>query len=625
MSLPTHISAKLESRRLRWLANWVFPLNPRRFKEALHCYVFTLFNSFASSLVIFFIAVGHQVVRPATRQMRVTFFLAGAAAPALVLGFRGESQNLSEVLMPPLKVETEVPVFLQNLGRLTPYGAAVRHGISRRGRVLGEIMGRMTGRREVPREPQRLGPLRKPVHVKAHAPLQARVFARPQAPPFKRPPIPPEMRGASRPVQRLPEKVPEQSPEARAAILQKLQREVVNVMQTNIQAKTHDKRVAGKRARHPVEDVAHDALIAMSGGSAVGDIILQNLSDPLTGRQVLAKCVVRDLTVLGVGGMGMVLAVGVVNEEAAAVLGAKELALKVMYYQFEGPNPPRPFVQQLAKGLNEMFEQELDPLRTVAKTTTFEGGEVTAKRIASDNKWALPMYQAVAGVSQIGNIYVHQNFGFFSKVILSQIMLGDGGDLIYQSPHGGRVSRLTPEGRQYYCSELITATAKLHEAKLCHWDIKPENTLIGHDGTVHLADFGMSGRTNEPRSCEEKLTPLFMDPEHASCALRHGFTSLNPQYDGWSVGLTCYIVMTNAALPYGIRPAKKLVEYLSSLSLVPHAASEQIKDPEKDLRDNGISPFWSTVVASLLARNRGDRPTLQELVAKYPKWPLGSN
>lgn len=45
---------------------------------------------------------------------------------------------------------------------------------------------------------------------------------------------------------------------------------------------------------------------------------------------------------------------------------------------------------------------------------------------------------------------------------------------------------------RFYISEIIVALEHLHQANIIHRDIKPENVLIGSDGHIKLADFGLS-------------------------------------------------------------------------------------------------------------------------------------
>ena len=51
----------------------------------------------------------------------------------------------------------------------------------------------------------------------------------------------------------------------------------------------------------------------------------------------------------------------------------------------------------------------------------------------------------------------------------------------------------------------------LHQNNICHNDLKPSNILVNGDGTVKIADFGVSG-TGRVR-LDSAGTPAFMSPE----------------------------------------------------------------------------------------------------------------
>ncbi|KAA8916081.1 hypothetical protein TRICI_001732 [Trichomonascus ciferrii] len=65
-----------------------------------------------------------------------------------------------------------------------------------------------------------------------------------------------------------------------------------------------------------------------------------------------------------------------------------------------------------------------------------------------------------------------------------------GGDL-YEAIRGGR-SPLQQGNIKKFMNQLIDALIYSHEKGVYHRDIKPENILIGNDGSVKLADWGLS-------------------------------------------------------------------------------------------------------------------------------------
>lgn len=403
---------------------------------------------------------------------------------------------------------------------------------------------------------------------------------------------------------------------AKAETLPKVQQDVVDVMTKNKAAKAQDKKAAGKERKHFAEQSVKAALAAISGGKK---LVLLDVQDPLTGSLVLDKCVVEEARILGVGGTAVVLAVSIKAEKERAALGTNELAMKVLYHQFGESNPTQQHVSFIVEDMRQMLENEIEPAKAVARNSSREAAMMTARDVARDNRWVLPLYRAALGSSD-DTMYIHENIGFFNKVILSDVMMGDGANLLHESDYGNPVGRLSVSAREFVCSQVIDKAAKLHAAGICHADIKPENFLIATDGTVHLADFGMAGTVGERRQCADKITPLYMDPTHASCFDHHGHGKLTEKYDAWSIGMTCYIILTNGSLPYNIFVGEGVERHLASIDKTHSARVRAVEDPEKVLREMGVSKFWTKIVG-LLNRDRSRRYTPKELVAKHPKWP----
>lgn len=67
-------------------------------------------------------------------------------------------------------------------------------------------------------------------------------------------------------------------------------------------------------------------------------------------------------------------------------------------------------------------------------------------------------------------------------------------------------------------SHLASTRSPVHYQKIIHRDIKPSNLLVGEDGHIKIADFGVS---NEFKGSDALLsntvgTPAFMAPESLS-------------------------------------------------------------------------------------------------------------
>ncbi|XP_077164201.1 calcium/calmodulin-dependent protein kinase kinase 2 isoform X2 [Paroedura picta] len=98
---------------------------------------------------------------------------------------------------------------------------------------------------------------------------------------------------------------------------------------------------------------------------------------------------------------------------------------------------------------------------------------------------------------------------------------------------------LTEDQARFYFQDLIKGIEYLHYQKIIHRDVKPSNLLVGEDGHVKIADFGVS---NEFKGADALLTntvgtPAFMAPETLS-ETRTIFSG--KALDVWAMGITLY-------------------------------------------------------------------------------------
>ncbi|XP_056360292.1 calcium/calmodulin-dependent protein kinase kinase 2 isoform X1 [Oenanthe melanoleuca] len=98
---------------------------------------------------------------------------------------------------------------------------------------------------------------------------------------------------------------------------------------------------------------------------------------------------------------------------------------------------------------------------------------------------------------------------------------------------------LSEDQARFYFQDLIKGIEYLHYQKIIHRDIKPSNLLVGEDGHVKIADFGVS---NEFKGTDALLTntvgtPAFMAPETLS-ETRKIFSG--KALDVWAMGITLY-------------------------------------------------------------------------------------
>uniref|UniRef100_A0A3B5L1M9 non-specific serine/threonine protein kinase n=1 Tax=Xiphophorus couchianus TaxID=32473 RepID=A0A3B5L1M9_9TELE len=95
------------------------------------------------------------------------------------------------------------------------------------------------------------------------------------------------------------------------------------------------------------------------------------------------------------------------------------------------------------------------------------------------------------------------------------------------------------EKARFYFRDLLRGIEYLHYQRIIHRDIKPSNLLVGEDGHIKIADFGVS---NQFEGADALLTstvgtPAFLAPETLS-ETRKNFSG--KALDVWAMGVTLY-------------------------------------------------------------------------------------
>ncbi|KAL8795773.1 MAG: hypothetical protein Q9195_001825 [Heterodermia aff. obscurata] len=216
--------------------------------------------------------------------------------------------------------------------------------------------------------------------------------------------------------------------------------------------------------------------------------------------------------------------------------------------------------------------------------------------------------QEISILSELHSSYVTQYHGSFLK----------GSDLwiIMEFCSGGSCADLLKPGliAEEYISivvkELLLGLEYLHEDKKLHRDIKvvseiaksldlaAANILLGANGQVKLADFGVSGQLSATMTKKNTFvgTPFWMAPEVIK---QSGY---DHKADIWSLGITA-LELANGEPPYSdIHPMKVLF-------LIP-------KNPPPSLQGE-FSKAFKEFVDLCLRRDPRERPSAKELL-KHP-------
>ena len=149
-----------------------------------------------------------------------------------------------------------------------------------------------------------------------------------------------------------------------------------------------------------------------------------------------------------------------------------------------------------------------------------------------------------------------------------------GGDLSSMLAECGCIAE---PSAAFYVAETLLGMHYLHTKRILHRDIKPSNVLIGANGHIKLADFGLSTSMMQHKKCG---TLPYVAPE----VLRDG--SASEALDHWAVGVLLYELVAGETPFSGDTPKQML---------------QNILETTLDVRP--LSPVGASLIRSLLNVN----------------------
>ncbi|KAF5887718.1 calcium/calmodulin-dependent protein kinase kinase 1 isoform X1, partial [Clarias magur] len=164
-------------------------------------------------------------------------------------------------------------------------------------------------------------------------------------------------------------------------------------------------------------------------------------------------------------------------------------------------------------------------------------------------------------------------------------------------------NHLTEEQARLYFRDIVLGIEYLHYQKIVHRDIKPSNLLLGDDGHVKIADFGVSNQFegNDALLSSTAGTPAFMAPETLSDN-RKSFSG--KALDVWAMGVTLYCFV------FGKCPF--IDEYI--LALHNKIRSKSVEFPETPVVSEGLK----NLLLQMLDKNPDSRITIPQI--KLDPW-----
>ncbi|MFD9070400.1 Stk1 family PASTA domain-containing Ser/Thr kinase [Streptomyces lasiicapitis] len=151
---------------------------------------------------------------------------------------------------------------------------------------------------------------------------------------------------------------------------------------------------------------------------------------------------------------------------------------------------------------------------------------------------------------------------------------------------------LRPRAALDILEPVLAALGAAHRAGFVHRDMKPENVLIGDDGRVKVADFGLVRAVDSVTNTTGTVlgTVSYLAPEQ----IEHG--TADTRVDVYASGVVLYEMLTGAKPHGGESPAQVLFQHLNEDVPPPSAAVP------------GLAYELDELVASATARNPDLRP-----------------
>ncbi|MFG3306191.1 Stk1 family PASTA domain-containing Ser/Thr kinase [Streptomyces wuyuanensis] len=151
---------------------------------------------------------------------------------------------------------------------------------------------------------------------------------------------------------------------------------------------------------------------------------------------------------------------------------------------------------------------------------------------------------------------------------------------------------LRPRAALDILEPVLAALGAAHRAGFVHRDMKPENVLIGDDGRVKVADFGLVRAVGSVTSTTGSLlgTVSYLAPEQIESG------TADTRADVYACGVVLYEMLTGGKPHSGDTPAQVLYRHLNEDVPPPSAAVP------------GLAPELDGLVAAATARDPESRP-----------------
>ncbi|MGH8906424.1 MAG: protein kinase domain-containing protein [Egibacteraceae bacterium] len=158
-------------------------------------------------------------------------------------------------------------------------------------------------------------------------------------------------------------------------------------------------------------------------------------------------------------------------------------------------------------------------------------------------------------------------------------------------------------------AEICEGLAHMHASGWVHGDLKPSNVLLMADGSVRLADFGLTGELEGTHAYTPQVgSSDYLAPEWWTEQLSERGIASRTTGDIWAFGVTAHLLLSGGLFPF---PGA------STRARASAAQAYADGDAELHLADS-LPPGWRSIIADCLAPDHATRSrhTAADLLAR---------
>ncbi|RVE64113.1 hypothetical protein OJAV_G00143000 [Oryzias javanicus] len=181
---------------------------------------------------------------------------------------------------------------------------------------------------------------------------------------------------------------------------------------------------------------------------------------------------------------------------------------------------------------------------------------------------------------------------------------------------------LTEPQIRVVCRQMLEALVYLHSMKIIHRDLKAGNILLTLDGTIKLADFGVSAKNTKTLQRRDSFigTPYWMAPEVVMCETMKD-TPYDYKADIWSLGITLIELAQIEPPHHELNPMRVMLKIAKSEPPTldePYKWSNEFKDFLRSALDKNqeTRPTAAQLLEHPFVRSVTSNRPLKELVAE---------